>query len=208
MSITRILFAVASLVFMATVATEAPAGVLGDILSYVSDYPPDVQTPANYPQYNAAGGYQYQVTYHGPEANQPSPQATANQYGQYASASPAQGYPQYQQNMPQGTVLANSRGQASRTAPYQQPSPRRVAASRSRSTQQVQPRSRTTYRQASPAQQQVSRPAGNSWQPMPSYYSSYAPQQTQSTGASYFSSPYQYNNQGWSSGGFCPPGRS
>lgn len=193
---------------MAAVATEAPAGVLGDILSYVSGYPSEDQTPGNYPQYNPTPGYQYQVTYHGPGANQASPQPTANAYGQYASASPGQGYPQYQQTMPQRSVVAASRSEAGRTPVYQQTQRRRVAATRNGRSQQVQPRSRTTYRQPVPVQQQVTQPYNYSWQPPTPYYGSYAPQQTQSTGASNYASQYQDNNQGWFSGGFCPPGRA
>lgn len=208
MSITRILSTAALIVFVAAVANDAPAGVLGDILTYVSGYPSDDQTLGNYPQYNSTNRYQYHITYHGPATNQSYPQTSANPYGQYAAATPTQGYTGYQQNVPQATVRPASRGVASRTEMYPQQAQRRVAVNRNRSAKQVQAQRRTTYRQPSPPRQQVNRPYGYSWQPSTPYYGSYAPQQTQAVRSSYYTSPYQYNNQGWYSGGFCAPGRS
>lgn len=207
MPITRTLFAAALLVVTAAAATEAPAGILGDILSYVSGYPEDVQAQGYYSQYNANNGYQYQVTYHGPGANQQYPQSPANPYGQYASASPAQGVPQYEQTVPQGQVMADPGRGVRRTAVSPKPSRQHVAASQDRRAPQLQSRNPTTYRRPAPVPQQVSQPYSNSFPPQP-YYGSYSPQQTQSTGSSYYASPYQYNNQGWFSGGFCPPGRA
>ncbi len=208
MSITRILFTAASLIITVALASEAPAGVLGDIMSYVSGDPSAGQTSGNYPQFNGNGGYQYQVTYHGPATNQPASQAAPNANGRYASASPAQGYPQYQPVTPQRTVVPNPGGPVSRTAVYPQASQRRVVVNRNQSAQQIQVRNRTTYRQPSPARQQYFQPYGYSGQPAASYYGSYAPRQRVSTRSSYYSNPYQNSNQGWYSGSSCPTGRT
>jgi hypothetical protein len=203
------LFIIVPLLAVGILHTEAHAGPLGDILSYVTGVPSTGQAQVNYPQYTSTNGYQYQVTYHGPASNQPYQQGQANQYGQYAgNGQTYTSYPNTPQYPQSQTYAAGGNPQYSGAYPRNVQQQAHATYRPALTTRAQSTHSPVAYQQTRPVQTQAAYPYTYTGQQPTAYYNNqYYQQPASQARPNYYSgNQYAYGGSGWNSSGSCLTG--